>query len=113
MSDSTPATPAASTTFATPRPGSAGSPGPGHQLLAGKTVLVTAAAGTGIGFATAQRCAAEGATVAISDRHERRLGEAAERLALETGRKPLAIPCDGTVQEQVDHLIDTVAAEHG
>ena len=26
----------------------------GHQLLAGKTVLVTAAAGTGIGFATAE-----------------------------------------------------------
>ena len=54
-------------------------PGAGHGLLAGKTVLVTAAAGTGIGYATAQRCAAEGATVAISDRHERRLGEAAER----------------------------------
>jgi 3-oxoacyl-[acyl-carrier protein] reductase len=113
MSDSAPATPAASTTFAAPRPGSAGSPGPGHGLLAGKTVLVTAAAGTGIGFATAQRCAAEGATVAISDRHERRLGEAAERLADETGHKPLAIPCDGTVQAQVDHLIDTVAAELG
>jgi 3-oxoacyl-[acyl-carrier protein] reductase len=66
-------------------------------------VLVTAAAGTGIGYATAQRCAAEGATVAISDRHERRLGEAAERLAElgrgpGLGRKPLAIPCDGTVQ---------------
>jgi 3-oxoacyl-[acyl-carrier protein] reductase len=76
-------------------------------------VLVTAAAGTGIGYATAERCAAEGATVAISDRHERRLGEAAERLAGETGNKPLAIPCDGTVQAQVDHLIDTVAAEFG
>ena len=46
---------------------------PPHGLLAGKVVLVTAAAGTGIGFATAQRCAAEGATVVISDRHERRL----------------------------------------
>jgi 3-oxoacyl-[acyl-carrier protein] reductase len=53
----------------------------GHQLLEGKTVLVTAAAGTGIGFATAKRCAEEGAVVAISDRHERRLAESAERLA--------------------------------
>ncbi|HUN33471.1 MAG TPA: SDR family oxidoreductase [Trebonia sp.] len=88
-------------------------PGPAHQLLAGKTVLVTAAAGTGIGYATARRCATEGATVAISDRHERRLGEAAERLAAETGRKPLAVGCDGTVQRQVDQLIDTVAAELG
>ena len=28
----------------------------GHSLLEGKGVLVTAAAGTGIGFATAKRC---------------------------------------------------------
>ncbi len=41
----------------------------GHQLLEGKTVLVTAAAGTGIGFATARRCAEEGATVMLSDIH--------------------------------------------
>ena len=33
---------------------------PGHGLLAGKAVLVTAAAGTGIGFATAKRCLEEG-----------------------------------------------------
>ena len=32
-----------------------------HALLEGKSVLVTAAAGTGIGFATAKRCAEEGA----------------------------------------------------
>ena len=31
----------------------------GHKLLEGKTVLVTAAAGTGIGFSTAKRCAEE------------------------------------------------------
>jgi 3-oxoacyl-[acyl-carrier protein] reductase len=48
-------------------------PPPGHRLLEGKTVVVTAAAGTGIGFATAQRCVAEGARVLISDLHERRL----------------------------------------
>ena len=40
---------------------------PGRNLLAGKTVLITAAAGTGIGFATAKRCAEEGAAVMISD----------------------------------------------
>ena len=38
-----------------------------HGVLAGKTVLVTAAAGTGIGFATAKRCVEEGASVVISD----------------------------------------------
>jgi 3-oxoacyl-[acyl-carrier protein] reductase len=49
-------------------------------LLDGKSVLVTAAAGTGIGFATARRCAEEGARVVISDIHERRLRESAEQL---------------------------------
>jgi 3-oxoacyl-[acyl-carrier protein] reductase len=84
-----------------------------HQLLAGKTVLVTAAAGTGIGFATAKRCVEEGARVAISDRHERRLGEAADQLAELAGERPLAIPCDVTVEEQVQHMFDTVVAEYG
>jgi 3-oxoacyl-[acyl-carrier protein] reductase len=51
-----------------------------HNLLDGKVVLVTAAAGTGIGFATAKRCAEEGAQVVISDIHERRLNESAEQL---------------------------------
>ena len=51
----------------------------GHSLLEGKGVLVTAAAGTGIGFATAKRCMEEGARVVISDKHERRLGESAAR----------------------------------
>lgn len=88
-------------------------PGAGHQLLTGKTVLVTAAAGTGIGFATAARCAAEGATVAISDRHEQRLAEAARAIAEQSGQIPLAIGCDGTDQRQVDHLIDTVAGTLG
>lgn len=86
---------------------------PPHDLLRDRTVLVTAAAGTGIGYATARRCVEEGARVAISDRHERRLGEAVERLAELTGTKPLAIPCDVTDQRQVDRLVDTVAAEYG
>jgi 3-oxoacyl-[acyl-carrier protein] reductase len=51
-------------------------------LLDGKVVLVTAAAGTGIGFATAKRCAEEGAQVVISDIHERRVNESAEQLGV-------------------------------
>ena len=73
-------------------------------MLAGRTVLVTAAAGTGIGFATAERCLQEGARVAISDRHERRLAEAAERL----GEGVLAVPCDVTDEAQVQHLFEAV-----
>lgn len=76
----------------------------GHALLAGKTVLVTAAAGTGIGFATARRCAEEGAFVVLSDAHERRLGQAAESLAPILGERPPAIPCDVTVEADVQRL---------
>ena len=80
----------------------------GHGLLAGKTVLVTAAAGTGIGFATARRCAEEGAVVAISDRHERRLAESAEQLAEVMGQQPVAVPCDVTVEADVQRMFDAV-----
>jgi 3-oxoacyl-[acyl-carrier protein] reductase len=88
-------------------------PHPSHQLLAGRTVLVTAAAGTGIGFAAARRCAEEGARVVISDRHERRLGEAAERLAEISDERPLAVVCDVTSQAQVDRMFEIAIAEHG
>jgi 3-oxoacyl-[acyl-carrier protein] reductase len=82
-------------------------------LLAGKVVLVTAAAGTGIGFATARRAVEEGAIVAISDRHERRIGEAAEALEPVLGRRPLALVCDVTDQRQVDAQTAAVLAAHG
>lgn len=76
----------------------------GHRLLEGKTVVVTAAAGTGIGFAAAKRCAEEGAFVVVSDIHERRLGEAAEQLAPILGKRPPAILCNVTVQADVERL---------
>jgi len=82
---------------------------PGHDLLGGKTVVVTAAAGTGIGSAVAKRCLEEGAHVVISDWHERRLAEKAAEL---TGLgKVHAIPCDVTDEDQVQALV-AGAAEH-
>ena len=86
---------------------------PPHALLAGKSVLVTAAAGTGIGFATAKRCAEEGATVVISDQHERRLAEAADRLAPIMGKRPTTVVCDVTVQAQIDRMFEVAIAETG
>lgn len=81
-------------------------------LLDGRVVLVTASAGAGLGWATARRCAEEGARVVLSDVHERRLAEAADRLAEAMGEKPTAIPCDVADTGQVDALIErTVAAE--
>ncbi len=85
----------------------------GHNLLEGRIVLVTAAAGTGIGFSTAKRAAEEGATVVVSDYHERRLGEAADQLAEIGGERPLAVPCDVRNEEQVQALFDAVYERHG
>ena len=85
----------------------------GHNLLAGKNVLVTAAAGTGIGFATARRCAEEGAAaVVLSDRHERRLAESAESLS-SLDAQVLAIACDVTVEADVLRLFAEAEAVLG
>jgi len=79
-----------------------------HDLLRDRRVVVTAAAGTGIGFATARRCLLEGASVLLSDHHERRLGEAAARLADELGIDPPPVAvCDVTDEEQVQALFRT------
>jgi 3-oxoacyl-[acyl-carrier protein] reductase len=80
----------------------------GDGLLKGKRVLVTASAGAGIGLATAKRCAEEGATVILSDLHERRLEEAADAVEQIAGERPLAIPCDVTKQEDVDRLFERI-----
>lgn len=88
----------------------------GHGLLTGKIVVVTAAAGTGIGFATAKRCIEEGATVVVSDTHERRLNEAADALATldaADGRRPLAVLCNVTDEAQVQGLYDAAVAQFG
>ena len=85
-----------------------------HGLLAGKTVLVTAAAGAGIGFATAKRCAEEGARVAISDIHERRLGEAADALAEASGgTRPPAFLANVAREDDVQRLFAQVLEECG
>jgi 3-oxoacyl-[acyl-carrier protein] reductase len=85
----------------------------GHGLLDGKAVLVTAAAGTGIGFATARRCVEEGATVMISDIHERRLREACEELERVGGREVAGCICNVTREDDVQALIDAAVKALG
>ena len=77
------------------------------DLLSGKTVLVTAAAGTGIGFAAAKRCVEEGARVFLSDAHERRLAESAKKLDA-----PSRL-CNVTDEAQVRALVEAAIAELG
>jgi 3-oxoacyl-[acyl-carrier protein] reductase len=86
-------------------PGAPPGPPAGRDLLAGKVVVVTAAAGTGIGSAAVRRCLAEGARVALSDRHERRLAELADELSATYGDRVWAAPCDVAEPDAVDELI--------
>ncbi|MFC4908422.1 SDR family oxidoreductase [Actinomadura gamaensis] len=86
----------------------------GHGLLDGRTVVVTAAAGAGIGGATARRCLEEGARVFVSDAHERRLAQSAEDLAKEFGDDRVhAQRCDVTDEAQVRALYDAAAERFG
>ncbi len=80
-------------------------PPAGRRLLDGRTVVVTAAAGAGIGSAVAERCLAEGARVVLGDSHERRLGETRERLGAAYPGRVFSVPCDVTDEAAVRGLI--------
>ncbi len=87
----------------------------GHNLLAGKSVLVTAAAGAGIGFAAATRAAEEGArAVTISDIHEGRLAKAVDALKADTGLEAVyGRLANVTVEDDVQALVDGAEADMG
>lgn len=85
----------------------------GHKLLQGKTVLITAAAGTGIGFAVAERAVDEGARVMISDVHEGRLSAAADKLAKKSGGTVPTQLCNVTKEEEVGALVDAAVKTLG
>ena len=88
---------------------------PGHGLLKGRSVLITAAAGAGIGFSAARRCAEEGCrALMISDIHPRRLEEAVAKLKEETGLAEIhGQLCNVTVEEEVQALVATAEARLG
>jgi 3-oxoacyl-[acyl-carrier protein] reductase len=86
---------------------------PGRDLLSGKTVLLTAAAGGGIGYATARRCIEAGARVFISDTHERRLAEAAATLGQLAQAEVGALRCDVTREDEVQALVKAAIARLG
>jgi len=88
-------------------------PARAHGLLDGKTVLVTAAAGTGIGFAAARRCVEEGARVMLSDAHERRVAESAAELEQLAPGRVAHRRCDVTQEGDVRALVDAAIRELG
>ena len=83
-----------------------------RDLLKDKVVIITAAAGSGIGFATAKRCAEEGAKVLLSDTHEKRLSTSVASLHSENF-EAYGLPCDVTNEKEVQSLIDFGIAEFG
>ncbi|MBT2459174.1 SDR family oxidoreductase [Streptomyces sp. ISL-86] len=97
-----------------PAPATAPAYVPGHGLLKGRTAVITAAAGAGIGGATARRFLEEGARILISDAHTRRLKETEDALAAEFGAdRVTSLPCDVTDEEQVRALFALAGQAHG
>jgi NAD(P)-dependent dehydrogenase (short-subunit alcohol dehydrogenase family) len=76
-----------------------------------RAVLVTGAA-SGIGEATCERLAAEGAWVALLDRDVERLATVTARLA-ERGARSVALPADVAREDQVRAAVDGAVAAFG
>ncbi|MEX2541886.1 MAG: SDR family oxidoreductase [Trueperaceae bacterium] len=80
--------------------------------LDGKLALVTAASG-GLGYATAQALAGEGAEVAICSRDLGRAQQAAERITGETGSKVRAYEADVSQSASLERLFEAATADLG
>ncbi|CAH0991258.1 putative oxidoreductase [Sinobacterium norvegicum] len=80
----------------------------GNNLIAGRSVLITAAAGAGIGFAAAKRAVEEGCrAIVISDVHEGRLEKSVNELKELTGKDNVwGKLCNVCVEDDVQGLID-------
>lgn len=76
-----------------------------------KVALVTGA-GSGMGLATAQAFAAEGAAVAVVDINEMSARRVTEGL-LAAGHKAIAIACDVTNEEQVKAMVEQTVSIFG
>jgi 3-oxoacyl-[acyl-carrier protein] reductase len=82
----------------------------GHGLLEGRTAVITAAAGTGIGGATARRMVREGATVVVSDVHVARLEATVDELRSMAPDRVHGLACDVTADGALDDLFDEAEA---
>ncbi|GAB4011997.1 SDR family NAD(P)-dependent oxidoreductase [Nocardioides ultimimeridianus] len=78
----------------------------------GRVAVITGAA-RGIGFGTATRFAAEGASIAIVDLDESAAAEAAAKLELADGAKAIGVGADVSDKASVDAAIERIVAELG
>ena len=80
----------------------------------GHVALVTAAAGAGIGQAVARRLAAGGASLVVSDIHERRTKEVSEAIARDYPKVRVAgYAMDVSDRERIDEVVADVARTLG
>ena len=82
--------------------------------LAGKTILITGAAG-GLGQALALRCAANGANLLLLDKNRRGLGELSDRIVEQGYAPPGLYPMNlaGAGVEDFLDLVDIIKSEYG
>ena len=78
-----------------------------------KVAIITAAAGSGIGGAIARQLAEDGMDIVVTDAHERRCKEYAEKWSDEFGREFLALPLDVTDYDAAGEVMKSVVARHG
>lgn len=83
------------------------------KKFANQVAVVTAAAGAGIGQATARALAQEGASVVISDRHPRRTVEVADAIRVDYGVPTMPAVCDVTDRRQVAGTINDIISRFG
>jgi 3-oxoacyl-[acyl-carrier protein] reductase len=81
--------------------------------LQDKVAIVTAAAGGGIGKATATRLAEEGAIVVVTDSHERRTRETADELARRFPARIDGFALDVSNPESIKRVVDGVLSARG
>jgi 3-oxoacyl-[acyl-carrier protein] reductase len=81
--------------------------------LKNRTALLTAAAGAGIGQATARLLASEGANIAITDAHEGRAREVAASIAQDYGVETIGMACDVTLLNQVEDVMNEAVKRFG
>ena len=81
--------------------------------LQDKVAIVTAAAGGGIGKATATRLAEEGAIVIVTDSHERRTREIAEELARRFPGRVAGLALDVSSEDSVRSVVSEVVSTRG
>jgi NAD(P)-dependent dehydrogenase (short-subunit alcohol dehydrogenase family) len=93
-------------------PRAAGDEGPRAERFHSRVVIVTGAAG-GIGRATAQRFAAEGARVVLADSDADGASRVVEALRANGAPDVLAVPCDVASEADVDRTVEAAFSRHG